>query len=124
MPRKETQNTRRLRTRPNRTLAKNYSIVITTFSKERTGSRITKALLSARAAACIQVLPIRSFYPWKGRISRDRENLMLIKAKAGDFGRIKRLILRNHDYEVPEIISVRVDRGLARYFAWIDEVTA
>jgi periplasmic divalent cation tolerance protein len=100
-----------------------FSIVVTTYSKARTGSRIINALMAARLAACIQVLPMRSAYRWKGRITRDRENLMLIKSRSGHFERIKRVILKHHDYEVPEIISVRIDRGFAGYLRWMDGAT-
>jgi periplasmic divalent cation tolerance protein len=104
-------------------MSRSYCIVLTTFSKERTGSKIIDALLAAKLAACIQVLPIRSFYAWKGRVSRDKENLMLIKARSKDFGDIKETILENHDYDVPEIVSVRIERGLAGYLKWMNEVT-
>jgi periplasmic divalent cation tolerance protein len=100
-----------------------YSIVITTYSKEKTGSRIIKALLAAKLAACVQVFPIRSFYEWKGKVSRDREHLMLIKAKSKRFAEIRETILANHDYELPEIVSVRIDRGSADYLGWIGKVT-
>jgi periplasmic divalent cation tolerance protein len=104
-------------------MSKSYSIVITTYSKGKTGSRITEALLAARLAACVQVCPIRSSYTWKGKVVEARESLMLIKARSSDFERIKAVILRHHDYEVPEIVSVRIARGSARYLAWIGSVT-
>lgn len=100
-----------------------YCVIVTTYSKARTGSRIINALLARRLAACIQVFPIRSFYRWKGGLSKDRENLMLIKARSRDFDKIKGAILENHDYEVPEIISMRIDKGFAAYLDWMDEVT-
>ena len=103
-------------------MSTSYSIVVTTYSKEETGSRIIDALLSATLAACVQVVPIRSFYTWKGKVLKDREKLMLIKARSGDFGKIRATILGNHDYELPEIISVRIDRGLAGSLRWIDGV--
>lgn len=104
-------------------MSKSYSIVVTTFSRKKTGARLVEALLAAKLAACIQTFPIRSFYSWKGRTSRGRESLMLIKAKSRDFGAIKAVIVRNHDYEVPEIVSVRISRGLAGYLDWIAKVT-
>jgi periplasmic divalent cation tolerance protein len=100
-----------------------HCIIVTSYSKARTASKIIDALLSRRLAACIQVFPVRSFYKWKGRLSRDRENLMLIKARSRDFDKIKGVILEYHDYEVPEIISVRIDKGFAAYLDWMDEVT-
>ena len=101
-----------------------YCVVVTSYSRARTGSRIIGALLGGKLAACIQVLPIRSFYTWKGSRARARENLMLIKARARDFERIERVILENHDYQIPEIISVRIERGFAGYLGWMREATA
>jgi periplasmic divalent cation tolerance protein len=106
-----------------KTVSTKYSIVVTTYSRDKTGSRIINALLAAKLAASVQVFPMRSFYAWKGKISREGENLMLIKAKSTDFEEIKGTILENHDYEVPEIISVRIDKGFAGYLKWMDEVT-
>jgi periplasmic divalent cation tolerance protein len=100
-----------------------YCIVVTTYSREKAGSRIVNALLASKLAACVQVFPIRSFYSWKGGISRDRENLMLIKARSRDFEAIRETILRNHDYEVPEIISVRIDKAHAGYLGWLEKAT-
>lgn len=100
-----------------------YCVIVTSCSKTRTGSKIINALLDRRLAACVQVIPVQSHYTWKGRRSRARERLLFIKAKARDFGRIERAILENHDYEVPEIISLRVDRGFSGYLKWIGAAT-
>ena len=104
-------------------MSTNYCIVVTTYSRDRTGSKIIGTLLAAKLAACVQVVPIRSFYTWRGRISKAREKLMLIKARAKDFEEVKGMILEGHDYDLPEIVSVRIDRGFAGYLAWMDEVT-
>jgi len=100
-----------------------FCIVITTYSKRRVGARIVDALLAQRLAACIQVLPIRSFYTWKGRAARERENLMLIKARKAAFEKIKATILKHHDYEVPEVIAVGIDEGSEGYLRWMSEAT-
>jgi periplasmic divalent cation tolerance protein len=104
-------------------MSTSYSIVITTYSRTDTGSRITAALLAAKLAACIQVFPIRSSYAWKGKIVRDREFLMLIKARSKRFGKVKEIILEHHDYETPEIVSVRIERAHAAYLRWIAKAT-
>lgn len=104
-------------------MSKNFSVVLTTYSKDKTGSKIIGALLAARLAACVQVIPMLSFYTWKGKLSTGREHLMLIKAKTRDFKAIEKVILLNHDYELPEIVSVRIDQGLAGYLRWMDKAT-
>jgi periplasmic divalent cation tolerance protein len=104
-------------------MSTNYSIVVTTYSRTQTGSKIVDALLTAKLAACIQAFPITSSYKWKGKTTTGREYLMLIKSKSKHFRQIKETILENHDYEVPEVVSLRIDRGSAGYLAWIDRVT-
>jgi periplasmic divalent cation tolerance protein len=100
-----------------------FCIAFTTYSRGRVGSAIIEALLAGRLAACIQVVPIRSHYRWKGKAAQAREHLMLIKARAADFGRVKAAILRHHDYEVPEVVCVEVSQGSADYIGWMSEAT-
>ena len=100
-----------------------YSLVVTTYSRSDTGSRITAALLAAKLAACVQVLPIQSAYRWKGKLVKDREHLMLIKARTKRFRKVKETILAHHDYETPEIIALRIDRAHAAYARWLAKVT-
>jgi periplasmic divalent cation tolerance protein len=104
-------------------MSTNYCIVATTYSKDGTGSKIIDTLLAARLAACVQVVPISSFYTWKGKFLKAREKLMLIKAKSKDFEEVKGAILESHDYELPEIVSMRIDKGFGAYLGWMDEVT-
>ena len=106
-----------------RSRSANYCVVLTTYAREPVGKAIIDALLTARLAACIQVLPIRSFYSWKGKVVRDAEKLMLIKARAPQFRRIRDTILRLHDYEVPEVIRIPIDAGSSAYLDWIKQAT-
>jgi periplasmic divalent cation tolerance protein len=100
-----------------------FSLVLTTYSRSETGSRITAALLSTRLAACVQVFPMRSAYRWKGKLVKEREYLMLIKARTKRFGKVKETILANHDYETPEVIALRIDRVHSAYGRWMSKVT-
>ena len=66
-------------------MSTSYCVIVTSYSKVKTGSKIINALLAKKRAACIQVLPMKSFYSWRGRLTRSRESLMLIKAKIPGF---------------------------------------
>jgi len=101
-----------------------YIVVLTTFSKAETGEKIINSLLTQKLAACIQSLPIKSSYTWKGEVCRDDETLLLIKTKAEHYPQIEKQILEVHDYETPEIISIPMQNGSPGYTKWIDEVTS
>jgi len=51
---------------------------------------------------------------------KEREWLLLIKTDSKIFSKLRRRILALHSYEVPEIVSLKIDRGSRPYLAWID----
>jgi uncharacterized protein involved in tolerance to divalent cations len=48
---------------------------------------------------------------------------MLIKARSSDFEAVKDTILKHHDYEVPEVVSLGIDRASSGYLIWMLYVT-
>ncbi len=59
-----------------------YCLIITSYADEKNGKKIINTLLTARLAACIQVMPIQSYYHWQGKITSDDEKLLFIKTKS------------------------------------------
>ena len=81
-------------------------------------------LVSNRLAACVNVLAgVRSIYRWKGGIHEDREMLLIVKTTATNLARAERAIRKHHPYELPEIVTVRLDRGSEKYLRWIADET-
>ena len=101
-----------------------HIVVMTTVSSEADAGKLANVLVTAKAAACVQMMPIRSCYMWEGKVNNDTEVLLLIKTRAALFDRVAELIKQNHSYDVPEIISVPVTAGSAPYLGWIDSVTS
>lgn len=86
------------------------------------GERLGEALVSARLAACVNVVDgVTSIYAWEGNINKDGEVLLLIKSRADRFDTLRAEIVKHHPYELPEIIAVAVESGLPAYLRWIDE---
>jgi periplasmic divalent cation tolerance protein len=83
---------------------------------------LSRSLIENRLAACVQIMPIKSFYEWKGEICKEEERLLLIKTKSSLYPGIEDLILKNHPYEVPEILMVHSTGGLEKYLTWIETV--
>jgi periplasmic divalent cation tolerance protein len=100
-----------------------FSIVLTTASTDATVEAIIERLLGERLAACVQVLPVRSAYTWKGAIARDDEKLLLIKAKTADWPAIETAVRDVHDYETPEIVRLDMADASAAYLHWLAEST-
>jgi len=98
-------------------------IVFSTCASESEARKIVTELLKRRLVAGVNILPISSFYWWKRKIRRGSELLLIMKTRAELVGKLQATISMLHSYEVPEIISVKIDKGLPAYLRWIDNET-
>ena len=100
-----------------------YSIIIATYKDKESAKEAAGTLVENRLAACVQILPIDSVYLWQGEICSDSEALLLIKSKTELFDKVAKVIMENHEYELPEIIQVPITCGLPEYLKWIANST-
>ncbi len=97
-------------------------LVITTSSGAADADRIASALVERRLAACVNALHgAVSTYRWEGRVARDEETVLLIKTTAERYPAVEAAIRELSGYELPEVVAVRIDRGLPGYLGWIAE---
>ncbi len=97
-----------------------FLLVLSTAASKKEGQRIGKSLVEKRLAACVNVVPgVISFFRWEGKISTEREVLLLIKTTRGSFRRIAKEIKELHSYSVPEVLSLEIDGGEERYLEWM-----
>ena len=95
-------------------------LVLTNLPDRAAAERLADALIEQRLAACINILaPCRSVYRWKGAVQHDEEHPMLVKTSAERYPELEAAIRAGHPYELPEIIAVPIERGLAAYLDWI-----
>ena len=94
--------------------------VITTVGTEQEANLLAEELLERRHAACVNIIPgVRSLYRWRGSICRDSEYLLVIKSLEEEYELVAATILELHTYEVPEILTVPIARGDAKFLEWI-----
>jgi len=94
-------------------------IFITTGTYEE-ADQVAEVLLKQRKAACINIIPgVRSRFWWEGQLHSDRENLLIVKAKASLLDEIVGLVKEVHSYDVPEIIALPIVGGNRDYLTWV-----
>lgn len=100
-------------------------LVLTNLPDDKSAQQLAQALVEQRVAACVNILaPCRSMYRWQGKIEDSTEVPLLIKTTVSRYAAVEAAIRANHPYDVPEIIALRIDRGLPEYLAWIAAETA
>ena len=97
-----------------------YIQVMTTIENKADAEKIAQHLVEERLAACVQILgPVKSYFQWQGKLDRAEEYLCLIKSRDDLFQEIETAIKKLHPYEIPEIISMPINKGSADYLNWM-----
>ncbi len=84
--------------------------------------RLGGALLDARLAGCINILPgMVSLYDWQGARETADEVVLIAKTRLAKAGEVRELLEREHPYDVPAILVIGLADVNAPYRAWLDE---
>ncbi|XP_046404406.1 protein CutA homolog isoform X2 [Ischnura elegans] len=107
------------------TMASNgaHSVAYVTAPSEEVAKKLAKGIVSGKLAACVNIIPkVTSIYEWKGEISEDAEVLMMVKTRTSRVEQLVEFIRKNHPYELPEVISLPIQKGNPPYLDWISEI--
>lgn len=100
-------------------------LVLTTVGADFDARTLAHALVEARVAACVNILPaIHSVYRWEGRVTDDGEQLLLIKTSAERVEALRAALFERHPYDVPEFVVLAIDQTSEAYGAWLLESVA
>jgi periplasmic divalent cation tolerance protein len=99
------------------------SVVIYCTAPPLEAEKIAKAIVGEKLVACVNIVPVRSVYSWKGEVCDEGEHLLIIKTRSSLIDRLTERIRELHSYEVPEIIAIPIVAGHAPYMEWIQQET-
>jgi periplasmic divalent cation tolerance protein len=101
-----------------------HVVVLTTLPADADAAAFARALVDARLAACVNLLPVmESVYRWKGGIERDGERQLLIKTSRDRVSALWECVRTLHPYEVPEFLVLPIVDGNDAYLRWVGEST-
>jgi periplasmic divalent cation tolerance protein len=83
---------------------------------------IARVLVEEELVACVNLIPLRSVYRWKGRVCEEGEVALLMKVADAGVDRLRERLMGLHPYELPEFIVLPVESegSLPAYLAWVD----
>jgi|SRR6266849_7727302 periplasmic divalent cation tolerance protein len=100
-------------------------VAFCTFSDAETARKIVREIVDLGLAACGNILPeVHSIYRWKGKVESADEVLGIFKLDAQRYHEFETKLRALHPYDVPEIISCKIDNGLPEYLRWVTESCA
>jgi len=103
-------------------MAEESILILSAFPDAEAARRAGRLLVEEKLAACVNLVPgIESIYRWRGKIETAAEVLALIKSTTWRYQMLEARLRELHPYEVPEIVSFRMDSGLIEYVRWIEQ---
>ena len=97
-------------------------ILKTTTNEKKVAMLIFNELVRMKFAACVQIIPnLTSTYIYDKKIQNETEYLILIKTSIMNLLKCKELILKYHNYDVPEIIQLDAKILHNDYGKWFND---
>jgi periplasmic divalent cation tolerance protein len=101
------------------------ALIYTTWPDLASAELAAAALLDARLAACLNIIPgMISLYRWEGSNERATEVVMLIKTRAQLVDACIARVCQQHPYTNPAVLVLPVTGGADPFLAWIQSETA
>lgn len=99
--------------------------VYAVFANADEVERVGRAVVDDRLAACVNVLgPVRSIYRWKGSVECAEEVAAIFKTTEARADALMTRIAGLHSYDVPCVVTWRIEKLLAAYADWIEASVA
>lgn len=97
-----------------------HTIILVTAPNQTVARKLASVLLNEKVVACVNLIPkIESLYWWDGNIEASSEVLMLLKTRISHVDRVEQIVVASHPYDTPEIVSLKLDSGNAKYLDWL-----
>ncbi len=98
------------------------AVAIITTPSAKSAEMLAGGLLERKLAACVNIVPgVRSLFWWKNKIDEAEECLMICKTKLGLSDSLINYVCENHEYDVPEVVFIKIAGGNNDYLKWISE---
>lgn len=94
-------------------------IVYITNPNKKTAEKIAKYLLSKKLCACANIFKISSLYPWKNKIEKSNEYVLILKTIDKYYKEIEKEINKIHPYKMPCILKIKINKVNQKYLNWL-----
>jgi periplasmic divalent cation tolerance protein len=105
-------------------MSSEFVIVLTTLPADADAQAFAHALVDARLAACVNLLPpMESVYRWQGEVAGEIERQVVIKTTSHCVDSLWQRVRDLHPYDVPEFVVLPIVDGNQAYLQWLGDST-
>lgn len=96
-------------------------LIFISFENIKDADKVANILIDKKLAACVSLFSATNFYYWKKKKVKAEEIESIIKTADDKFETVKSEIEKLLPYEIPQIISIKVDKANDSYVKWLEE---
>lgn len=101
-----------------------HVLLYVTAADAAEATRIGRALVEERLAACANVMPgTTAIFRWDGEMKTASEAVLILKTNAANAIAATARVKALHSYSCPCVAVLPIDGGNADFLAWIDRET-
>lgn len=99
-------------------------LVFCTCPDKKFATKLARNLVTKKLAACVNIVAgVIAIYSWQDNIEQTKECMLIIKTTKAKYEALAKAILKQHPYELPEIIAIPITQGLPAYIKWLYTAT-
>jgi len=99
-----------------------YKLAITTCPTNESHD-LARTIVESKTAACVNVIEdVFSIYHWQGKIETAEESVLLMKTTGDHVPNLQSVVEAAHPYDVPEFVTLSIEKGAKSYLDWIGRV--
>lgn len=92
------------------------------YPNKEVAESVAEKIITKKLAACCQIFDcVSSFYIFKGKFSKDKEVVMILKTLEKSQKQLEEEIKKLHPYECPCILSQKIDGVNEEYLSFMKE---
>ena len=95
------------------------ALIWSPFESEEAAAAAASQLLDEGLIACVNLMPVRSLYVWRGERGDARECGALFKTEASLLERAIERLATLHPYDAPAIVGWRADAAAPSTVKWL-----
>ncbi|MCA9583178.1 MAG: divalent-cation tolerance protein CutA [Myxococcales bacterium] len=100
------------------------TVLLCSAPDRATAEHLATGLLERRLIACVNLIDqVTSVYRWEGKVETAQEVQLVIKTTAERAEAAQAWIVKNHPYDVPEVLALPVTAGHPAYLTWVSNET-
>ena len=97
-------------------------IIITTTSSKDNAKKMAQSLVESKLSPCVQMIKnVKSTYRWDDEVKSEKEYLLMIKVVKKNVEKCMKMILDEHDHDIPEIMESDATILNESYGKWFKE---